>query len=69
VAPDFNPSTWDIQAKAGKSEFMANLVYRASSGTARATQRDPVSKKQQKPFILDVYMNKIFPATTLYSLA
>jgi hypothetical protein len=27
------------------SEFEASLVYRVSSGTARATQRNPVSKK------------------------
>ena len=29
------------------SEFTANLVYRVSSGTARATQKNPVSKNQQ----------------------
>jgi hypothetical protein len=29
------------------SEFKASLVYRVSSRTARATQRDPVSKKQK----------------------
>jgi hypothetical protein len=28
------------------SEFEASLVYRVSSRTARATQRNPVSKKQ-----------------------
>jgi hypothetical protein len=28
------------------SEFKASLVYRVSSRTARATQRNPVSKKQ-----------------------
>jgi hypothetical protein len=32
------------------SEFEASLVYKVSSKTARATQRNPVSKKQnQKP--------------------
>jgi hypothetical protein len=34
------------------SEFKASLVYSLSSRTARATQRNPVSKKQtnkQKP--------------------
>jgi hypothetical protein len=36
------------------SEFEASLVYRVSSRTARATQRNPVSKnkakqQQQKP--------------------
>jgi hypothetical protein len=30
------------------SEFEATLVYRVSSRTARATQRNPVSKKQNK---------------------
>jgi hypothetical protein len=30
------------------SEFKASLVYRASSRTARATQRNPVSKNQKK---------------------
>jgi hypothetical protein len=29
------------------SEFEARLVYRVSSGTARATQRNPVSKNQK----------------------
>jgi glucan phosphoethanolaminetransferase (alkaline phosphatase superfamily) len=29
------------------SEFKANLVYRVSSRTARATQRNPVSKTKQ----------------------
>jgi hypothetical protein len=32
------------------SEFKASLVYRVSSRTARATQRNPVSKKKKKPF-------------------
>jgi hypothetical protein len=30
------------------SEFEASLVYRVSSRTARATQRNPVLKKQNK---------------------
>jgi hypothetical protein len=30
------------------SEFEASLVYRVSFGTARATQRNPVSKKKKK---------------------
>jgi hypothetical protein len=30
------------------SEFKNSLVYRVSSRTARATQRNPVSKKQNK---------------------
>jgi hypothetical protein len=31
------------------SEFEASLVYRVSFRTARATQRNPVSKNQIKP--------------------
>jgi hypothetical protein len=47
VAYVFNPSTW--KAEAGVSlEFEASLVYRVSSRTARATQRNPVSKKKKK---------------------
>jgi hypothetical protein len=30
------------------SEFVASLVYKVSSRTARATQRNPVSKNQKK---------------------
>jgi hypothetical protein len=30
------------------SEFKASLVYRVSSKTARATQRNPVSRTKQK---------------------
>jgi hypothetical protein len=30
------------------SEFEASLVYKVSSRTARATQRNPVSKKQKQ---------------------
>jgi hypothetical protein len=30
------------------SEFKANLVYRVSFKTARATQRNPVSKERKK---------------------
>jgi hypothetical protein len=30
------------------SEFEASLIYRVSSRTARATQRNPVSKKQKR---------------------
>jgi hypothetical protein len=32
------------------SEFKASLVYRVSSRTARATQRNPVSKKKKNKF-------------------
>jgi hypothetical protein len=45
------------------SEFKASLVYRVSSRTTRATQRNPVSKNQakqtkQQKTILAVYIKK-----------
>ena len=40
VAHAFNPSTWEAEAGGSpSSEFEASLVYRASSRTARATQK------------------------------
>jgi hypothetical protein len=43
----FNPSTWE--AEAGRiSEFEASLVYKVSSRTARAIQRNPVLKKPKR---------------------
>ena len=45
VGHAFNPSI-GRQRQADLCEFEASLVYRASSRTARATQRNPVSKKQ-----------------------
>jgi hypothetical protein len=48
VAHAFNPST--REAEAGESlEFEASLVYKVSSRTARAIQRNPVSKPKPKP--------------------
>jgi hypothetical protein len=46
VAHAFNPSTWEAETEI--SEFEASLVYRVSSRTARATQRNPVSKTKNK---------------------
>ena len=48
-----NQHTFTITLEKGSggrwiSEFEASLVYRVSSKTARATQRNPVSKKKQK---------------------
>jgi hypothetical protein len=48
VAHVFNPSTWEAEAGRRISEFEASLVYQVSSRTARATQRNPVSKKTKK---------------------
>jgi hypothetical protein len=45
VAHAFNPSTWEAEAGCF-SEFKASLVYRVSSKTARATQRNLDVKKQ-----------------------
>ena len=42
-----NPSTWEGRGRK-ISEFEANLVYRVSSRTDRATQRNPVSKNKNK---------------------
>jgi hypothetical protein len=46
VVHAFNPST--REAEAGGFEFEVSLVYKVSSRTARATQRNPVSKNQNK---------------------
>jgi hypothetical protein len=46
VAHTFNPSTWEADRRI--SEFEASLVYKVSSRTARAIQRNPVSKNQKK---------------------
>jgi hypothetical protein len=48
VAHAFNPSTVRRQSQADLCEFEASLVYRASSSTARAAQRSPVSKNKNK---------------------
>jgi hypothetical protein len=50
------------------SEFEASLVYRVSSRTARATQRNPVSKnktKQNKDYILisSLIFSQILPSS------
>ena len=37
-----------MQRQANLCEFKVNLVYRVSSRTARPTQRNPVSKNQNK---------------------
>ena len=42
-----NPSTREAEA-GGSLKFKTSLVYRVSSRTARATQRNPVSRKQTK---------------------
>jgi hypothetical protein len=44
VAHTFNPSTWEGGRGSWIFELEASLIYRASSRTVRATQRNPVSK-------------------------
>jgi hypothetical protein len=55
VAQAFNPSTWE--AEAGGFEFKASLVYRVSSRTARATQRNPVSKKTKRSIFYEKHLS------------
>jgi hypothetical protein len=45
VAHAFNPSTQEAEGR-WISEFEASLVYKVSYRTARAIQRNPVSKNQ-----------------------
>jgi hypothetical protein len=47
VAHAFNPSTQEAEA-GGTLEFEASVVYKVSSRTARAIQKNPVSKNQKK---------------------
>jgi hypothetical protein len=47
VAHAFNPSTWEAEA-GGFLSFDASLVYKVSSRTARAIQRNPVSKNKKQ---------------------
>ena len=47
VAHTFDPSTWEAEGD-GSLDFKANLVYRVSSRTAMATQRNPVSKNPKR---------------------
>jgi hypothetical protein len=47
MAHTFNPSTGEGRGR-WISEFEASLVYRVSSRTARATQRNPVLKNKTK---------------------
>lgn len=46
VVHTLNRSTQE--AEAGRSEFESSLIYRVNFWTARATQRNPVSKDQNQ---------------------
>ena len=57
----FNPSIWE--AEAGRFLSLGPLVYRVSSRTARATQRNTVpnkTKQTNKQTKLSTYLNGIF---------
>jgi hypothetical protein len=63
VAHTINPRTWE--AKAGRSEFEASLVYSISYRTAKAAQRNPVWKLTPKvfafqSFVCSTYVSLIF---------
>lgn len=47
IAYTFNPRTWETDADRSL-EFKDRLVYKASSGIARATQRNLVFKKETR---------------------
>jgi hypothetical protein len=52
VAHTFNPRTQESEA--GSSEFETSLVYRVSSRTARAAQRNFVLKNQKEVCVFHV---------------
>jgi hypothetical protein len=51
------------------SEFEASLVYRVSSRTARATQRNPVSKKKKKGLKKTKITHRLMGGATLEEMA
>ena len=44
------------QMREGLYEFQASLIYKASFTTAKATQKDPVSKKTNKKYPTNSYV-------------
>jgi hypothetical protein len=55
VAHTFNPSTQEAEEGATLFEFEASLVYRVSSRTTKATQKNPVSNKQAE-CVVDTFL-------------
>ena len=51
VAHAFNPKTQQTEEEADLSELETSLIYRVSSRTAKATQRNPVSKTKHILFM------------------
>jgi hypothetical protein len=53
----FNPSTWEGGRGRRISEFETSLVYKASSTTAKTTDRNHVSENpNQNPGFLDTFL-------------
>jgi hypothetical protein len=48
VVHTFNPSTGEAEAGGFLSSIEASLVYKVSCRTARAIQRNPVSKEKKR---------------------
>jgi hypothetical protein len=59
VANLFNTSTWEAEAGKMASEFEVSVVYRASSRTASAIQKNTVSKAKPKQK-RQMYQNRVF---------
>ena len=58
VTHAFNPSTWKAEAgESLSSEFDASPVYRVSSRTARATQKNPVSEKKKRTPMIHKFLS------------
>jgi hypothetical protein len=47
VAHAFNPSTLKVERQVDLCDLKASLIYRTSSRSAKATQRNPVSEKER----------------------
>ena len=62
-AQAFNPSTWEAETKAGRSEFKASLIYIVSSKSARAPRRTlpQNTSNQLKVIKVEVSLIRILP--------
>ena len=58
----FNPSTIEAE-KDGSLSLRASLVYRANFRTARATQRNPVSSKENE--MLSIFHVRLIKVKTI----
>jgi hypothetical protein len=64
VAHTFNPSTREAEA-GGLLNLRPGLVYRVSSRTARAIQRNPVWGKKKKEYNLTLLVHCWLPLNTV----